>query len=136
MKKFIVLSFILALISSCDVNDNGRDFNLEILPVESVDIPESFTLGEVYPITVSYLRPSTCHVFSEFYYARENNTRTVAVITYDFLDNDCEDLENELVEETFNFKVTSNGSYIFKFWQGEDTNGENQFLTIEVPVVD
>ena len=136
MKKFLILSFILALFASCDINDDGRDFTFEILPVESVDIPESFTLGEVYPITVSYLRPSTCHVFNEFYYAKENNVRTVAVITYKFLDNNCEDLENELVEETFNFKVTSNGSYIFKFWQGEDTNGENQFLTIEVPVVD
>ena len=46
----------------------------------------------------------------------------------------CETLENELVENTFNFKVTSNGSYIFKFWQGEDEAGEDQYLTIEIPV--
>ena len=36
---------------------------------------------------------------------------------------------------TFNFYVTSNGSYIFKFYQGEDTNGQDVFLTIEVPVI-
>ena len=136
MKKLLILGFLLTLFSSCDIKDDGSDFVLDILPVESVDIPDSFTIGEVYPITVTYLRPSTCHAFREFYYAKENNIRTVAVITYKFLDNDCEDLENELAEETFNFKVTSNGSYIFKFWQGEDDNGENQYLTIEVPVID
>jgi len=136
MKKLIILGFILTLFSSCDINNDGSDFVLEILPVESVDIPDSFTLGEVYPITVTYLRPSTCHQFREFYYAKDNNIRTVAVITYNFLDNDCQDLENELVQETFNFKVTGNGSYIFKFWQGEDDNGENQYLTIEVPVTE
>ena len=134
MKKILILSFILILISSCSVDDDRDNFNLEILPIESIDIPDSFTIGETYPITVSYLRPSSCHLFREFYYDKENNIRTVAVIDYKFLRSDCEDLEEELVEATFNFHVTSNGSYIFKFWQGEDDNGDNQYLTIEVPV--
>ena len=135
MKKILILSFILILISSCSVDDDRDNFNLEILPIESIDIPDSFTIGETYPITVSYLRPSSCHLFREFYYDKENNIRTVAVIDYKFLRSDCEDLEEELVEATFNFHVTSNGSYIFKFWQGEDDNGDNQYLTIEVPVI-
>ena len=121
---------------SCSVDDDTQDFNLEILPVESVEIPDSFTLGQTYPITVSYLKPSTCHLFREFYYAKENNIRTVAIIDYKYLNHDCEDLENELVEATFNFNVTSNGSYIFKFWQGEDADGVDQYLTIEVPVIE
>ncbi|PKQ45711.1 hypothetical protein [Confluentibacter flavum] len=134
MKKILILSFILILMGSCSLDDDGKDFNLEILPIESVDIPDSFTMGQTYPITVSYLRPSTCHLFREFYYDKDNNIRTVAVIDYKYLNNNCEDLENELVEATFNFHVTSNGSYIFKFWQGEDDNGDNQYLIIEVPV--
>ena len=134
MKKILILSFILILMGSCNLDDDGQDFNLEILPIESVDIPDSFTMGQTYPITVSYLRPSTCHLFREFYYDKDNNIRTVAVIDYKYLNNNCEDLENELVEATFNFQVTSNGSYIFKFWQGEDDNGDNQYLIIEVPV--
>jgi hypothetical protein len=135
MKKFLIFGFILVLFASCSI-DNDPDFNLEILPIESVDIPDSFTIGEVYPITVTYLRPSTCHAFREFYYAKENNIRTVAVIDYKFLDNDCQDLTDQMVQSTFNFQVTSNGSYIFKFWQGEDANGEDQYLTIEVPVIE
>ncbi|WP_246040907.1 hypothetical protein [Flavivirga rizhaonensis] len=124
------------LFVSCSIDDDGPNFSFEILPVESVEIPDEFTLGETYPITVSYLRPTTCHTFKEFYYLKENNQRTVAPINYLFEKDDCETLDNELVESTFNFIVTGNGSYIFKFWQGEDTDGEDQFLTIEVPVVE
>ena len=136
MKKILILSFTLILMSSCSLDNDVQDFQLEILPIESVDIPDSFTMGQTYPITVSYLAPSTCHLFKEFYYDRKNNTRTVAIIDYKYLNTTCQDLENKLVEATFNFQVTNNGSYIFKFWQGEDEDGENQYLIIEVPVTD
>lgn len=133
MKKLLVLCLAL-IFASCSVDDDSTNYSFEVLPVESVDIPDEFTLGEVYPITVSYFKPSTCHAFREFYYLKENNERTVAPIDYVFEKNNCQDYNDELVEETFNFIVTSNGSYIFKFWQGEDANGEDQYLTIEVPV--
>jgi hypothetical protein len=135
MKRLVVFCLTLMLFASCSVDDDSTSFSFEVLPVESVDIPDEFELGETYPITVSYLRPSTCHGFKEFYYLKENNERTVAPITYVFDNNDCETLEDNLVEATFNFIVTSNGSYIFKFWQGEDTDGETQYLIIEVPVI-
>jgi len=134
MKKLLVLCLTLILFASCSVEDDSTNYSFEVLPVESVEIPDEFTLGEVYPITVSYFRPSTCHLFREFYYLKENNERTVAPIDYVFEETNCEDLNDELVEQTFNFIVTSNGSYIFKFWQGEDANGEDQYLIIEVPV--
>ena len=135
MKRLIIITLYLILFASCS-SDDGLEYNLEILPVESVNMPESFTLGEIYPITVSYLRPTTCHSFKEFYYRKYLNERTVAVINYNVQDNNCNDLSNELVEATFNFIVTSNGSYIFKFWQGLDENDEDQYLIIEVPVID
>lgn len=136
MKKLIALSLALFLVVSCSLDDDSENFSFEILPIESVDIPDEFTLGQTYPITVSYFRPSSCHAFKEFYYLKENNERTVAAINYVFERSNCEDLTDELVEATFNFVVTSNGSYIFKFWQGEDASGEDQYLIKEVPVVD
>ncbi len=134
MKRLIILSLTLILFASCSLKDDGIDYTLDILPIESVDIPDTFTLGETYPITVSYFRPSTCHAFKEFYYLKSNNERTVAVINYDYNGTNCAALQDELVEATFNFIVTSNGSYIFKFWQGVDTNEVDKYLTIEVPV--
>ena len=136
MKKLLALSLALILCGSCSIdNDNNSNYSFEILPVESVDMPDEFVLGETYPITVTYFKPSSCHAFKEFYYVKNLNERTVAPIVYVFENNNCETLENVLEEATFNFIVTSNGSYIFKFWQGEDTNGNDQYLTIEVPVI-
>lgn len=130
----ICLALILA---SCSVNDDSPNYSFDILPVESVDIPETFTLGETYPITVSYYQPSSCYSFSEFYYRKNDNERIVAPINYVLEDDNCETLEDQLVEDTFNFIVTnSSDSYIFKFWQGEDADGEDQYLIIEVPVVE
>lgn len=134
MRQLFALSFALFLFASCSVNDDHPDFSFEVLPIESVVIPDEFELGEVYPITVSYFRSTTCNYFHDFYYLKENNERTVAAIDVVFEENNCETLDDVLVESTFNFIVTSNGSYIFKFWQGEDTNGEDQYLIIEVPV--
>lgn len=136
MKRFFALSLIVLLFISCSLDDDAPSYHSEFVAIESVDIPDEFVLGEVYPITVSYLKPSTCHSFRNFYYDKNLNERTVAVINYHFSGDNCEDLTDELVEASFDFIVTSNGSYIFKFWQGEDDNGEDIFLTVEVPVVD
>ena len=135
MRKIIVyLSLILAF--SCSLNDDAQDYHFEILPVESVIIPNEFVLGEVYEITLTYIRPSNCHAFNDIYYARELNERTVAIIAIVFTNNgNCEEIEDEL-EATLSFKPTNNGSYVFKFWQGEDGNGEDQYLIVEVPVID
>lgn len=137
MKKNLLFCLTLIFFSSCSLNNDNTGFSVEVLAVNSVDIPEAFELGETYPITISYLKPTSCHAFKEFYYLKENNERTVAPINYFFQNNNCENLEKDnLTESTFNFKVTSNGSYVFKFWQGKDTNGESQFLIIEVPVIE
>ena len=131
MKKLVFLAMTLLLIASCDLNDDSVNYSFDVLPVESVDIPDEFALGETYPIKVYYNRPSSCHAFNDFYYRKENNERTVAIIAVDYDRSDCEDLEDELTSSTINFNVTGNGSYIFKFWQGG-----NNYMVVEVPVVD
>uniref|UniRef100_UPI00404B3423 hypothetical protein n=1 Tax=Flavobacterium sp. TaxID=239 RepID=UPI00404B3423 len=134
MKKIILLLSIIFLTISCSVDDNRVDVHYEALPIESVDIPDSFTLGETHPITVRYFRPSTCHAFSGFYYEKDLNIRTIGVQTRVLEVSNCEELTDELVEEILYFYVSSNGSYVFKFWKGKDAQGEDMFLEIEVPV--
>ena len=43
-------------------------------------------------------------------------------------------MTNSLIEQTLNFYVKNNGSYIFKFWQGKNDAGEDVFLEYEIPV--
>lgn len=136
MKKFIVFCALLCTIVSCSLSDDdSRKFHFEALPIESVDIPDEFILGETYPITVFYNKPSSCYVFNDFYYVSELNERRIAVINTVFDDQVCTQAI-ELANATFNFVVTSNWTYVFKFWQGEDDNGEDLYLIVEVPVVE
>lgn len=140
MKKIILLLSLVFAISSCSLNDDkGEEFHYELLPIENVEIPSEFILGETYTIVVRYYRPTTCYAFNGFYYEKDLNVRTVAVQNVVFDSNtNCEDIdpiEANLVEASFDFYVTSNGSYIFKFWQGVDDNGEDVFYEVEVPVI-
>jgi hypothetical protein len=134
MKRFLLISLSLILFHACSLDDNSVDYSLELLPVESVDMPESFIRGEIYPITVTYFKPSSCYSFKEFYYLKENNENTIAVINYNYVNNNCIDLDDELVEATFNFEVTDNGNCIFKFWKGVNNHDEDLYLIMEVPV--
>lgn len=134
MKKIVSLLALIFLLNSC-VPDDRTDYLFELLPVESVEIPTEFTLGETYPIKMYYRRPTTCHTFNTIYYDKNLNIRTIAIESAVRQENDCQELtEDNLVECSFNFLVTSNGSYIFKFYQGQDAQGNNIFLEFEVPV--
>ena len=122
-------------ILSCSPEDDGNQtFFNEILPVDTVDMPEQFIFGNTHEITMTYIRPSGCHVFSDFYYLTEMNHRTIAIITTVFPDQNCQQQE-ELVEVTFNFRVNDIDPYVFRFWQGEDDNGNDIYYVVEVPVV-
>ncbi len=136
MKKLILLFVLVLSLASCSLgDDSNNDFYYEILPIESVDIPTEFVLGETYEIHISYLRPSGCYLFNEFYYVSELNQRTVAVINTVY-NRDCQQFEDEIVEVSFNFMVNNNGTYVFRFWQGEDENGNDTYYIVEVPVVE
>lgn len=135
--KIIALIIIMACLSSClSDDDSGINFSYELVPIEQVDIPDQFTRGETYEITVSYFRPSDCHSFSGFDYDRLSNERTVSVVNVVVNDRECEDLsQSDLIDASINFIVGLEDSYVFRFWQGRDDQGENQFLIREIPVV-
>jgi hypothetical protein len=137
MKKLFLLVFLMCSVLSCSTEDDVTSaFFYETLPIESVNMPTEFQLGNTHEITMTYLRPTGCHVFNDFYYLSELNQRTIAIITTVFPDQDCETFENEEVEVTLNFQVNNTDPYVFKFWQGEDENGNDIYYVVEVPVVD
>ena len=133
MKKLFLFCFILSSLWSCSLNDDSNNFINEFVPIESVSMPDTFLLEAVHTIEYTYYRPTTCHGFYDLYYATEDNERTVAVINIVF-DTDCEPLEDNLIEKTFNFKPLHVGRYVFKFWQGLDENDDNQYLVYEITV--
>jgi hypothetical protein len=134
-KKIIFLLALFLILNSCSPGDDIQ-YSFKLMPIESVDIPAEFTLGETYPITVHYTVPTNCYYFSSFYYDKDLNIRTIAIENAIAQRNNCQDLSaaDGANTYTFNFYVTGNGSYIFKFYQGKDDQGNNIFLEYEVPV--
>ena len=55
-KKIIPLLALFFILISCSSGDDTQ-YSFKLMPIESVDIPAEFTLGETYPITVQ----STLH---------------------------------------------------------------------------
>lgn len=134
MKKIILLLSVVFLFNSCSPDDS-ISYRFELLPIESVDLPAEFELGETYTITYRYYRPTTCYNDDGIYYEKDLNVRIFAARNIVINPGNCQPLDMVLVEKTFNFYVTSNGSYIFKFWNGEDANGDNIYLEYEIPVI-
>jgi hypothetical protein len=136
MKKYLLsIVIVIATLTSCSIDDDLQSFYLEVLPIESAEMPEQFIYGETHEIFMDYIRPTGCHVFNDFLYQINGQERTVGIINTVYTDNACED-NPETVTVSFQFKVTSFETYVFKFYQGDNEEGVDQYLIMEVPVVE
>jgi hypothetical protein len=133
LRKIFFVIFAVVFLLSCSDDDN-EEYHYELLPIEEAAVPEVFEFGRIYNLSVKYIAPDDCYINSDILYEYDENARNVAVISLVIESNDCEiiDLEQEL---TFQVHALQASPYIFRFWQGEDDNGEPVYLTIEVPVI-
>lgn len=130
----LLLCVVFLGLSSCKLEDDRVNFRFVPLQILSADLPESFELNETYEIRVTYLRPSACVFFEGFDITKEGvTTRNVVAIGTDFYDEVCT-LATEELEASFNFICLYDEPYLFRFWTGEDENGNQQYLEVEVPV--
>lgn len=137
MKHFIKLLLISFLIIGCndDDDDNYHDYHLEYSSVISAELPDEFIYGRTYRINITIELPSSCYYFyNQYDYFYEGTTRLIYPIVH--VDDGVPCTLN-IREITFSIPVQAlqNEPYIFKFYQGEDADGQDIFLTIEVPVI-
>jgi hypothetical protein len=135
MKKIALFIVLITSFIGCSINNDNTSYTYDVLPIDSYVVPTSFTLGQTYEIKLKYQNPSSCHIFQGIYYDKNLNTRTIAIQTAVKNNQTCSTEIPPLSEVSFNFEVTSNGSYIFKFYKGKDANGEDIFEDVEIPVV-
>jgi hypothetical protein len=140
IKKFFVLLAVCCLVASCSMDENGQEFDLEFLPVISVDAPQTVTPGQTSNFRLYFRRPTDCYFVNGFDYSAQGNIRYVAVQAIVVEDSDCMSLdgsEPEYKDMPFVCPPTyDSSSYVFRFYSGTDAvlNSEN-YLEIEVPVV-
>jgi hypothetical protein len=128
---FVAVSFIF---SSCNLDD-GVNFEFLPLQIVSADLPDSFTLNQVYKIDVTYIEPDTCTNFERFIVKNSDTTvRNINILGIHKIDeNSCDQIAQEQTA-SFNFIVKYTEPYTFRFWKGESENGQQQFIEVEVPV--
>jgi hypothetical protein len=133
---FLLLVASFTLMTSCELDDDVN-YHFEALQVKSVEMPEAFDYGEIYKIKVTYIRPNNCTFFEGFDVVKEDLTtrKVVTIGTVIEDEDDCSGTAEDLVA-TFNFEVLYDEPYLFRYWTGEDTNGEPIYLEITVPVND
>lgn len=137
MKKTTFLLVLLGLFSlaGCDIDDDGSNFHYVALEAVSADFPDSFTLGEVYPIEVTFTVPNACTFFRGFDFNKTDLTER-RILTVGSVHED--DVCTQAIEErtaTFNFEVLYDQTYNFLIWAGHDENDEDIYLEFEVPVI-
>ncbi|QED38512.1 hypothetical protein FK178_12650 [Antarcticibacterium arcticum] len=135
MKKLLLVFFSVLLFSGCSAEDDSDNIMQNLAPVLSVDLPDSFEFGQSYNIEIIYKRPTNCHTFSGLDVARNANVIVIGVVTsYSTGNTNCVDSGNLEASATINFVAERDDFYIFKFWQGKNAAGRDEFLTVEVPV--
>lgn len=134
IKKILILAFLTLTFNSCSLDSDTPNFGYETLPIKEAIVPDEFQFGSTYTITVKYGLPSTCYSFHELYYQYDGTSRIVAINAMIYYDEACRDVATEK-EYDFPVSVTQSEDYVFKFWKGKDSNGQDIFDEVVVPVV-
>lgn len=139
MKNFkyvlIMMLAVVVTVTSCNDDDEGHAFHLEKGIVMDYDVPDEFVFGDTYDIDVTVELPNSCYFYyGQYEYLYDGPARLIYPIVH--VDDDVPCTLN-ISETTFSIPVNVQQSepYIFKFFNGEDEDGEEKFLTIEVPVI-
>jgi hypothetical protein len=132
MKKILLVVFTSIVLLSCSDND-VIDFEYTFVPIDEITAPVSFTFGETDTLKLKYTLPNSCYYFNDVYYQYRDSTRIVAISAIKELDTYCTEA---LITAEFNLLVTARQEedYLFKFWIGKDSDGENIFEEVIVPV--
>ncbi len=134
MKRILLILITIISFSACSLDDDTPNRHFEYIAVTEVDIPAEFTFGEVYEIIVSYTLPNSCYSFYNFDYIYDGTSREV--YTYAIVNDDVTCPQTTIDGEyIISVEARQQETYTFKFWQGRDNQGNDEYLIIEVPVI-
>ena len=136
MIKKILVTFLVAIaLVSCSLgDDNDNNLELRTLPVRDYVLPTEFEYGLSYTLKVEYDLPDGCHTFYDLYYKQEEASRIVAITAIADTKVDCAEII-VAKEHEFVVNVAQSRDYTFRFWKGEDSNGNDIFEDVIVPVI-
>lgn len=134
MKRVLMYVMFCCLLFSCSLQDDSlANFQLKTLPIKKVEIAQSFDLGSTQTIKIIYDLPDSCHQFYEITESN-NGSATIFTVTAQVIgETDCNTVVKEETRE-IRFKAAQTEDYIFKFWKGRDSSGNDMFIEMTIPV--
>ena len=135
-KYLLIMIVALTAVSVTSCSDDDNNYHLEYIGVKSAELPSEFIYGQTYRINFTAELPNSCYFnYNQYDYFYEGTSRLIYPITH--IDDGVPCTPN-IRETTYSIPVhvLQEETYIFKFYQGEDADGQDMFLTIEVPVVE
>ncbi len=136
MKIIYIIVAFFALLTSCSSDHGETQYFLQLLPVESIDLPKKLVVNQSHFIPVYYKLPTNCHTFDSFFYEKKDNIRTIAVQSIRIVKEGCQIANQAPIQATLNFKPTEAGMLTFKVWKGKDASGLDVYQEYEVPVTE
>jgi len=81
VKKLVVLFALIFIHLSCNPEDDKPiEFQLELVTIERVRLPEVFIENQTYEIEMEYIRPSVCHFPNAVRYSQTNEQYSEVVV--------------------------------------------------------
>ncbi len=133
MKNIFVIALFSLLLFSCETPENEVS-KIDLVPVGEVMMPTRFAKDSITEIEVTYTRPTSCHIFTDFYYKIEGNERTVALYCAKLNQDNCTTDVPYPTTVPLRFKPAALGTYHFKFWTGVDEQNIDQFIEYDAVV--
>jgi len=139
MKKILLLLTVLLMVSSCSIEpDKTVDFDIVFIAADSIDVPAYVTRGDTYPLKMYYKKPTDCYYVSDAAYSEiAGSIYKLAVPAYLIQDANCQANTTAAPEQmVYNFTCpfSTATSFTFKFYNGDDAQGNQKFIEVEVPV--
>lgn len=135
LNRFFISGFLASIILvSCELSDDDNVFQAnQVSAILDASVPDTMTVGETYPLQITYQKDSNCHTFLRFESVNQGDSlyfmRAMTIFTQA---NDCsQEPEEVLIEEDFTNDFESDFS--FKFLT--DINSDGESVYIEKPVV-
>lgn len=139
MKNSLKIIFSLLIMSilgvSCMNDDDNNTYiqSLKGIAIDSVKIPQdTMSVYSIQTIKTYSTYASHCEGLYDYDYKIDGDLRTVTAIAY--VTNGICTAQTYVGNDSFNFKPLHIGTYTFKFWNGEDSEGNDLYITKNVVV--
>ena len=127
------LTLVGTMIVSCLDDENTETFSYKYSAIDSISVDTIMPVFRVTEIKTYFKTTNSCQQFYNYDYTALGKERTVAAVIAEDQNQSCEEIISNQ-ESVLKFRPEARGIYTFRFWNGRDADGQDQFIIKEIQV--